>query len=168
MDLALPELKSALAEYYRRLSFLPLVALAAHTYDGLMRMKNEVTRVPAADSPTALAHFEARLGFETDCWDVHAALALDDPGFVLLDVRTEELYDQGHVDGALQLSRWKITPDRLAAYPPDTLFVVYCAGPHCNGAYRAAIHLARLGRPVKEMIGGVEGWKDEGYELVSS
>jgi hypothetical protein len=26
--------------------------------------------------------------------------------------------------------------------------------------------LARLGRPVKEMIGGVTGWLDEGFELV--
>ena len=47
----------------------------------------------------------------------------------------------------------------------DTLFVVYCAGPHCNGADKAALRLARLGRSVKKMIGGVEGWKDEGFEL---
>jgi len=49
----------------------------------------------------------------------------------------------------------------------DTLFVVYCSGPHCNGADRAALNLARLGRPVKKMIGGVEGWKDEGFSLTS-
>ena len=54
----------------------------------------------------------------------------------------------------------------LAAYAADTVFVVYCAGPHCNGADKAAVRLARLGRPVKKMIGGVEGWIDEGFELV--
>lgn len=54
----------------------------------------------------------------------------------------------------------------LEQYSPDTLFVVYCAGPHCNGADKAAVHLARLGRPVKKMIGGVTGWIDEGFELV--
>ena len=43
--------------------------------------------------------------------------------------------------------------------------VVYCAGPHCNGANRAAVRLAELGRPVKEMIGGITGWQDEGFEL---
>lgn len=47
----------------------------------------------------------------------------------------------------------------------DTLFVTYCAGPHCNGATSGAIRLARLGRPVKIMIGGVTGWLDEGFEL---
>jgi rhodanese-related sulfurtransferase len=45
------------------------------------------------------------------------------------------------------------------------LFVVYCAGPHCNGAARAAVRLARLGRPVKLMAGGITGWIDEGFEL---
>jgi rhodanese-related sulfurtransferase len=49
-----------------------------------------------------------------------------------------------------------------------TLFVVYCAGPHCNGVQKAARRLAQLDRPVKEMIGGIEGWKDKGFELVTS
>lgn len=50
-------------------------------------------------------------------------------------------------------------------YPDGTLLVVYCAGPHCNGAHRAAYRLAKLGRPVKLMIGGVTGWIDEGFAL---
>ena len=53
----------------------------------------------------------------------------------------------------------------MAQYPRETIFVVYCAGPHCNGAHRGALRLARLGRPVKLMIGGVTGWLDEGYTL---
>ncbi|PYO79009.1 MAG: rhodanese, partial [Gemmatimonadetes bacterium] len=31
---------------------------------------------------------------------------------------------------------------------------------------RAALQLARLGRRVKKMIGGIEGWKDDGFSLV--
>jgi rhodanese-related sulfurtransferase len=45
------------------------------------------------------------------------------------------------------------------------LFVVCCAGPHCDGARRAAVRLARLGRPVKLMPGGITGWLDEGFAL---
>jgi rhodanese-related sulfurtransferase len=45
----------------------------------------------------------------------------------------------------------------------ETLFVVYCAGPHCNGTDKAALRLARLGLPVKVMIGGMTGWADEGF-----
>jgi rhodanese-related sulfurtransferase len=49
----------------------------------------------------------------------------------------------------------------------DTLIVVYCAGPHCNGTDKAAIRLARLGRKVKVMIGGMTGWADEGFAFTS-
>ena len=133
-----------------------------------MKLRSDVTRVPAAPSTQALAHFEARLGFETDCWDVHASLAKGEPDFVLLDVRSQELYERGHVSGATHLPHWELTEAKLSAWSADTLFVVYCAGPHCNGANKAAIKLARLGRPVKEMIGGGEGWKDEGFELASN
>ncbi|QTO45022.1 rhodanese-like domain-containing protein [Burkholderia latens] len=124
-----------------------------------------VTDVPAADSAAALAHFEASLRFETDCWDTHDALASGAPDFVLLDVRSPEQFAAGHVPGARNLPHRKIVAGKLAEYPADTLFVVYCAGPHCNGAARAAIRLARLGRPVKLMIGGITGWLDEGFAL---
>jgi hypothetical protein len=30
------------------------------------------------------------------------------------------------------------------------------------------MQLARLGRPVKVMIGGITGWIDEGFELTAS
>ena len=129
---------------------------------------NPVIAVPAADSAAALAHFQASLQFETDCSDVHAALASGNPGFVLLDVRSPALFAQGHVPGALNLPHGKIVASKLADYPPDTLFVTYCAGPHCNGATRGAIRLAQLGRPVKVMIGGVTGWVDEGFELITA
>ncbi len=126
-----------------------------------------VTAVPAAPSEEALAHFESAFRFETDCWDVHDAMSSGAPGFVLLDARSHALYDAGHVPGALSLPHAKITEGKMAAYPRDTLFVVYCAGPHCNGAHRAAVRLARLGRPVKLMIGGITGWQDEGFALAT-
>jgi rhodanese-related sulfurtransferase len=85
--------------------------------------------------------------------------------FVVLDVRSAEAYAAGHVPGAASLPHRRITERNLAAYPPDVLFVVYCSGPHCNGADRAAVALARLGRPVEKMIGGMTGWKDEAFAL---
>jgi rhodanese-related sulfurtransferase len=128
-------------------------------------MPTGVTAVPAADAIVALKHFEVLLTFETDCWDVHEALSQGCQDFVLLDVRSSTAYAQGHIAGAASLPHTRINDATIAKYASDTVFVVYCAGPHCNGAHRAAIHLARLGRPVKMMIGGVTGWLDEGFEL---
>ena len=128
---------------------------------------NSVTAVAAADSLAAIEHFSSTLRFETDCWDTHDALMSGNPGFVLLDVRSPANYEKGHVPGAVNLLRGKIIASKLAQYSADTLFVTYCAGPHCNGATKAAIQLATLSRPVKIMIGGITGWIDEGFDLVS-
>ena len=98
---------------------------------------------------------------------MHHATINNRKDFVLLDVRGEELYQKGHIEGAISLPHARINAETLKAYPPDTLFVVYCAGPHCNATEKAAIRLAKLGRPVKKMIGGVTGWLDEGFELVT-
>ena len=131
-------------------------------------MPSQVTAVPAAPAAEAQAHFAAEFGFETDCWDVHDAFARGVVDFVLLDVRSAELYARGHVPGALHLPHGKLVESKLAAWPMDTLFVTYCAGPHCNGAARGALRLARLGRPVKIMAGGLTGWIDEGFELATA
>ncbi|HEY0011758.1 MAG TPA: rhodanese-like domain-containing protein [Allosphingosinicella sp.] len=130
-------------------------------------MPSYVTQSPAAASAVALDHFERRLGFETDCWDVHESIAAGARDFVVLDVRGPNAFARGHVPGAVHLPHWEIDAERLRPYGEDTLFVVYCAGPHCNGANRGAVRLAQLGRPVKEMIGGVTGWLDEGFDLVA-
>jgi rhodanese-related sulfurtransferase len=130
-------------------------------------MPNAVTLVPAAPSEIAVQHFESELMFETDCWDTHDALRSADPGFVLLDVRSPAMFAKEHVPGAINLPRGKIVASRMSSYASDTLFVTYCAGPHCNGAARAAAQLARLGFPVKIMAGGVTGWIDEGFPLES-
>ena len=128
-------------------------------------MSNAVTQIAAAHPKQAAAHFEAQFTFETDCWDTHDALGSGAPGFVLLDVRSPALFAKGHVPGAVNLPHAKIIESKLREYPKSTLFVTYCAGPHCNGAARVAARLARLGFAVKLMAGGMTGWIEEGFEL---
>lgn len=129
-----------------------------------------VTQTPAAPSADALAHFTRRLSLETDCADVHQAMVDaggPPPDFVLLDVRGSGAYARSHVPGAVSLPHREVTAARMAEWPGDTLFVVYCAGPHCNGADRGALRLAGLGRPVKLMLGGMTGWADEGFAVAA-
>lgn len=131
-------------------------------------MPNAVTQIAAAPAEAAAAHFESQFTFETDCWDTHDAMQRGAPGFILLDVRSPSLFDKGHVPGAVNLPHGKIIASRMSDYSKSTLFVTYCAGPHCNGAARAAARLARLGYPVKLMAGGITGWAEEGFELERS
>jgi rhodanese-related sulfurtransferase len=130
-------------------------------------MPSTVSEIPAADPVIVAAHYAARLCFETDCWDVHHALTTGTADFVLLDVRGPKLFETAHIPGAINLPHGKMTERKMAEWPEDTLFVVYCAGPHCNGTDRAALRLARLGRHVKVMIGGMTGWADEGFEVAT-
>lgn len=130
-------------------------------------MTTSVTTIPPAPSALAREHFAREFAFETDCWDVHDALGKG-ADFVLLDVRSPALFAKGHVAGAINLPHGKIVRSKMDEWPEDTIFVTYCAGPHCNGAARGALRLAELGRPVKIMAGGITGWLDEGLELVST
>jgi rhodanese-related sulfurtransferase len=60
-----------------------------------------------------------------------------------------------------------LIPERAPGLIPITTpVVVYCWGPGCNGATRAALQFSRLGYSVKEMIGGFEYWAREGLEIV--
>jgi len=128
-------------------------------------MATPVSEIPAAAPAEALERLKNRLRFETDCWDVHESLNAPHPDFVLVDVRSRASFERGHVAGAVNIPHRTITRERIREYSPNALFVTYCDGPHCNGSTRGAIALATLGYRVKEMIGGVTGWLDEGFEL---
>ncbi len=118
----------------------------------------------SAPPTDAAAHFAARLAFETDVSDVHAALETGAPGFVLLDSRSSEAWAQGHVPGAVHLPGREI-PARAAELDVSVPVVTHCWGPGCNGATRAALELARLGYRVREMLGGFEYWAREGLPV---
>ena len=102
----------------------------------------------------AAEFFAARLAFQTDVSDVHAALESGNAGFVLVDTRNDHAWDQGHIPGAIRLRDLD---------DGDEPVVTYCWGPGCNGATKAALALAERGREVREMIGGIEYWIREGF-----
>jgi rhodanese-related sulfurtransferase len=134
-----------------------------------MRIRSSVCETPAATPEVAAAHLEDRLAFETDCSDVHADISAGVGGFTVVDCRAPELFAAGHVPGAVNLPHRRITAQSVAEHlPPDGLLVTYCNGFHCNASTKGALKLARLGRQVKEMRGGIEGWRLEGYALETS
>jgi rhodanese-related sulfurtransferase len=113
----------------------------------------------------AARHFAAKLAFETDVSDVFAALESGDPGFVLIDTRSQDAWNQGHARGAVHIPKPEMPARLPAEYSPDTHFVVYCWGPGCNGATNAGLIISNLGYAVKEMIGGFEYWAREGLPV---
>jgi rhodanese-related sulfurtransferase len=117
------------------------------------------------ETTAAVAFFAARLEFQTDVSDVQAAMSSGNPGFVLIDSRSRQAWDQGHIPGAVHMPTAEIVTRAAKELPPGTELVTYCWGPGCNGATRAALALAQAGYRVREMLGGVEYWVREGFEL---
>lgn len=146
-------------------------AAGSRWHDGVMTdAATATTSAPAplfadvASRDAAIAHFSRRLQVEADVSDVATALEQGGADFVLVDTRDAAAWAQGHVPGALHLPRRAIAGSAHERVAPGTPVVVYCWGPACNGATRAALEFARLGHPVKEMIGGYEYWVREGLE----
>ncbi|GAB2464328.1 hypothetical protein GCM10027063_02090 [Promicromonospora xylanilytica] len=114
------------------------------------------------DTSAAVAHFTERLSFETDVADVHADLAAG-VRFTLVDARSQESWDQGHIPGAVHLPGGKVRLRAEQLVDRDLPVVTYCWGPGCNAATKAALEFAKLGYQVKEMLGGFEYWVREGF-----
>lgn len=124
-----------------------------------------VTTIPPASPMEAAEHYTRKLSLETDCADVHAAIVAGNVDFTLLDVRGSKSFEKAHLPSATNLTRDLMTKETLSCFEHTGCFVVYCAGPHCNGADKAAAIIASMGFPVKIMIGGMTGWADEGFRF---
>ena len=127
--------------------------------------KSLVLQVPAAEPMEAQSHFLGKLAFETDPSDVHADLGKGVTGIVVLDCRRAEQYAEGHIPGAISLPYRDISVEGTAHLPRDKTLVTYCSSWHCNASTKAALQLSALGFRVKEMLGGIAAWKDEGYTV---
>lgn len=80
--------------------------------------------------------------------------------FILLDVRTEEEYDEGHIPGAVNLPN-----EDIAADPPelltdlDQMILVYCRSG--RRSKEAAAKLAAMGYTQVLEFGGIMDWTGE-------
>ncbi|MCL7414553.1 MAG: rhodanese-like domain-containing protein [ANME-2 cluster archaeon] len=92
-----------------------------------------------------------------------AKIMVDSGEYFLLDVRTQEEYDAGHIEGAV-LIPYDELPDRLDEVPNDLPILVYC-----RTARRSAIASTTLtdnGYPdVYNMLGGIVDWEKKGYPI---
>ncbi|KHK99985.1 sulfurtransferase [Microbacterium mangrovi] len=120
--------------------------------------------IAAVSTDRLIAHFAAKLEFETDASDVFAAQQAGER-FVLIDSRGDAPWAQGRIVGARHLPTAQIAARAPEEIPLDVPVVTYCWGPGCNGSTRAALEFAKLGYQVKEMIGGFEYWAREGYPV---
>jgi rhodanese-related sulfurtransferase len=96
--------------------------------------------------------------------DVLLALQ-DDPGFVLLDIRTQAEVEAGHISGAVSLDFYSPTfRDDLAALDRGLIYLIYCRTGNRTG--QAYVIMEELGfERVYDMGGGISQWIGAGYPV---
>jgi rhodanese-related sulfurtransferase len=77
---------------------------------------------------------------------------------VLVDVRPEEEFEAGHIDGALSIPIEELS-DHLAELPDEAEIIAYCRGPFCAYAHQAVRQLRGAGRSARRLEGGWPEWK---------
>jgi rhodanese-related sulfurtransferase/predicted transcriptional regulator len=80
---------------------------------------------------------------------------------VLIDVRPQEEFAAGHIDGARSIPIDELER-RLAELPADREIVAYCRGPFCAYAHEAVRQLRAAGRTARRLEEGWPEWRLEG------
>lgn len=109
-----------------------------------------------------LRHYAGKLAYETDSWDLKAALDAGE-NVVVVDARSPEAYARGHIPGAINIPHRTMAPETTAGIGRDALVVTYCDGIGCNASTKGALNMLRLGFRVKELLGGLDWWKRDGH-----
>jgi rhodanese-related sulfurtransferase len=113
-----------------------------------------------------IQHFQNKLAFEIDSWDLKVALEAGEP-VVVIDARAPKAFTLGHIPGAINIPHRHMSLATTAGISPSALVVTYCDGIGCNASTKGALAMSQLGFRVKELMGGLDWWKRDGYAVVS-
>ena len=114
-----------------------------------------------------IQHYEDKLKYETDSWDLNEAIQNGEK-IVVIDARSPEAFAKGQIPGAVNFPHRNMNEDSTAHLDREALYVTYCDGIGCNASTKAALNMARLGFHVKELMGGLDWWKRDGYPTETS
>ncbi|MCY4435813.1 MAG: rhodanese-like domain-containing protein [Chloroflexi bacterium] len=109
-----------------------------------------------------IAYYQAKLAYEMDSADLYEAMGRDDR-IVVVDGRAASAYATEHIPGAISLPHRQISSESTAALDKSQTYVCYCDGIGCNASTKTALKLLELGFQVRELIGGLDWWKRDGY-----
>jgi len=114
-----------------------------------------------------IQYYKDKLNYEIDSWDLFEALNKGE-NIIVIDARSSEAYDIEHIPSAINLPHRLMNADSTAHLDKETLYVTYCDGIGCNGSTKGALNMAELGFKVKELMGGLDWWRRDGYETMGT
>ncbi|QGY41644.1 rhodanese-like domain-containing protein [Pseudodesulfovibrio cashew] len=109
-----------------------------------------------------IRHYEDKLRYEIDSWDLNESVKREE-NVVVIDARSPEAYEAEHIPDAINVPHRTMNEKATAAFDREALYVTYCDGIGCNASTKGALNMARLGFRTKELMGGLDWWKRDGY-----
>ncbi len=109
-----------------------------------------------------IEYYQQKLNYEMDPSDLFEAFEKTE-NYIAVDARQEFGYEKEHIPTAKNLPHRKMSKESTLHLDKSVIYVCYCDGIGCNASTKGALKLAQLGFKVKELIGGIEWWKFDGY-----
>lgn len=99
--------------------------------------------------------------------DLFDALENDD-SVVALDARQPFGFEKERIPTAINLPYREMNKESIRHLDKAKTYVCYCDGIGCNASTKGALNMTKLGFRVKELMGGIEWWKFDGYATEGS
>ena len=106
--------------------------------------------------------YKAKLQFETDSWDLSEAMKSN--SVIVIDARSTEAFDLEHIPNSINFPHKTMNEESTLVLDKSKYYVSYCDGIGCNASTKGALQLSLLGFNVKELLGGLDWWRRDGYE----
>ena len=114
-----------------------------------------------------IAHYANKLEYEIDSWDLQDGLSKKEH-IIVIDARSPQAYAYEHIPASINLPHREMSENTTLNFDKAALYVTYCDGIGCNASTKGALNMARLGFRVKELIGGLDWWRRDGYPTEGS
>jgi rhodanese-related sulfurtransferase len=113
-----------------------------------------------------LRHYQNKLAYETDSWDLKVALEAKE-NIIVIDARSPQAYEKEHIPGSINIPHRQMSQQSTTHLDKSALVVTYCDGIGCNASTKGALAMTKLGFRVKELMGGLDWWKRDGHPTTS-
>lgn len=117
-----------------------------------------------------IKHYQNKLAYEIDSADVADFFKgkMNGEKMIVIDARSTDGFAAEHIPGATNFPHRTINDETTKSLDKAALYVTYCDGIGCNASTKGALKLSSLGFKVKELMGGLDWWKRDGYSTEGS
>ena len=111
--------------------------------------------------------YQNKLAYEMDPSDLYAGFE-SGADLIAVDTRQPFGFKKEHIPTAINLPHREMTVESTKHLDKTKTYVCYCDGIGCNASIKGALKMTNLGFKVKELMGGIEWWKFDGYATEGS